>query len=76
MRRLEEEENSSSSLSNLTFPGYGGYGHDVDRGARLIELTQHSVKTWIRMEDGSSMYPMEVPYPKSVLENMALNQVY
>jgi len=56
--------------------GYGGYGHDVDRGARMIELTHHSVKTWIRMEDGSSMYPMEVTYPKGVLENMALNQVY
>ena len=55
--------------------GYGGYGHDVERGARMIELGQNSVKTWIRMEDGSSMYPMEVAYPKTVIENIAMNRV-
>lgn len=34
--------------------GYGGYGN-WDRGARIVEITQQpfSIKSWIRMEDGS-----------------------
>ncbi|KAM1306687.1 hypothetical protein ACFX2H_009038 [Malus domestica] len=34
--------------------GYGGYGN-WDRGARIVEITEQpfSVKSWIRMEDGS-----------------------
>uniref|UniRef100_A0A1D1ZJS0 Putative inactive purple acid phosphatase 16 n=1 Tax=Anthurium amnicola TaxID=1678845 RepID=A0A1D1ZJS0_9ARAE len=34
--------------------GYGGYG-DWPRGVRIIEITEHpfSIKSWIRMEDGS-----------------------
>ncbi|KAM2983040.1 hypothetical protein FF2_009015 [Malus domestica] len=34
--------------------GYGGYGN-WDRGARVVEITEQpfSVKSWIRMEDGS-----------------------
>ncbi|KAJ6794236.1 putative inactive purple acid phosphatase 16 [Iris pallida] len=34
--------------------GYGGYG-DWPRGARILEMTQHpfSLKSWIRMEDGT-----------------------
>lgn len=34
--------------------GYGGYGNWT-RGARIVEITQKpfSIKSWIRMEDGS-----------------------
>lgn len=34
--------------------GYGGYGN-WPRGARILEITEHpfSLKSWIRMEDGS-----------------------
>lgn len=34
--------------------GYGGYGNWA-RGARIVEITQQpfSIKSWIRMEDGS-----------------------